>query len=334
MPIIYRSDEEIGLLIEANMICRDAVNSVAPLIKPGVTTLELDSAVEDIILACGAQPSFKEVAEFNHASCISVNNVGTHGIPSSAQLRAGDTVSIDVGAIKSGFHGDFTQTFMVSGGDFDRQRRSLTLRTIAQSALGKGVQALFQARDVSEVGVAIEKFLAQTNKKLRSRGYTYSVDKGFTGHGIGTEMHMEPDVPHSDFEEPFGSVKPGLVVAIEPLINDGGLDFSEEGPTGWDDSYPPDVLSAKYEVVVAVVEDGLVILPYADRSVEVLSQEFGIPKEVFSNKFQGKFLTPLQRAKDSHVGVKTVSEPHNRCYTSFIAKSNKDSEKDSGSIPS
>lgn len=259
--IYLKTDEEIELLRESNLIVARTLAEVAKYIQPGVTTKYLDQIGEDYIRSCGAVPSFLNYNGYPASLCISVNDVVVHGIPSVNQvLKDGDIVSVDCGAYKNGFHGDSTYTFRV--GDVDEKVVSL-LRTTKES-LYLGIEQAVEGHRLGDIGNAI-----QTHCQRRG----YSVVREMVGHGVGRHLHEEPEVCNFGKRGSGPMLKSGMVLAIEPMINMGNRRIVIESD-GWTTRTADRKHSAHFEHTVAVRKGKADILSSFDYIQEVLGDRF------------------------------------------------------------
>lgn len=236
--IYLKTDEDIELMRESNMIVARALAEVAKEIREGVTTLYLDSVAEEYIRDCGAYPSFLGYEGFPNSICVSVNDQVVHGIPSDYVLKEGDIVSVDCGALKNGFHGDSCYTFPV-GEISDEARRLLEVTKIS---LYKGIEKAFEGSRLGDLGNAIQSCC---------ESFGCSVVREMVGHGIGRSMHEEPKVRNYG-RRGFGEIlKNGMVIAIEPMVNLGSRNIRVESD-GWTVRTVDGSLSAHYEHTVVV----------------------------------------------------------------------------------
>ena len=204
--IAIRSEREIALLREANQVVAKVHALLAKMVKPGVTTLELDTAAEELIRLHGAVPAFKGYRGYPASTCISVEDEVVHGIPGDRVLRSGEIVSIDVGVHYKGYFGDAAVTLPVGVIDADRQR----LLETTDLALSRAIRAAKEGNYLCEVGKAVE-------QTCRKEGF--GVVRSFVGHGIGTQMHEPPQIPNFDTGKRGPKLKRGMVLAIEPMVN-------------------------------------------------------------------------------------------------------------------
>ncbi|MCP4645914.1 MAG: type I methionyl aminopeptidase [bacterium] len=203
-----RTEDEIGTLRIANRIVAKTLAMLAGMVKPGVTTAELDAAGEALIREEGATPSFLGYHGYPNATCISVDEVIVHGIPGARKLKEGEIVSIDVGAYYGGFHGDAAVT--IPCGEVDDVRQRLMVAT--NQALARGIEAAREGNPLEAVSRAIQG---------EAEGAGFSVVRSFVGHGIGAEMHEPPQVPNFATGSPGPELREGMVLAIEPMVNVG-----------------------------------------------------------------------------------------------------------------
>lgn len=215
--------------------------------RPGVSTLELDRLAEQAIRAAGAVPSFKGYHGFPASLCTSIDDEIVHGIPSGRRiLREGDVLKIDCGAILDGWQGDAAVTILVGQGNGAARR----LMEATREALQRGIDVAAVGGRVTDIGQAIEDY-------AHSRGY--EVVREYCGHGIGREMHEEPPVPNYGPAGQGPRLVPGMVLAIEPMLNAGTWRTAQQ-PDGWTVKTADGELSAHFEHTVAITEDGPQIL--------------------------------------------------------------------------
>ena len=250
--IVLKSKREIDLLREAGRIARVALDAAVAMAKPGVTTAEIDREVERVIKSLGAVPEFKGYHGYPASSCISVNDEVVHGIPGGRRLEAGDIVGIDVGARFKGFVGDNAATVPIGKVAAKAQRLVDTTRECLEAA----VKECLPGRRLSDIGRAVQTI-------AEARGY--SLVRDYAGHGIGTRMHEDPQVPnYVDAATMKRDVvlKEGLCIAIEPMLNAGGPEVRTL-EDGWTVVTEDGSLSAHWEDSVAVTKDGPLVLTRA-----------------------------------------------------------------------
>ncbi|OFX14283.1 MAG: type I methionyl aminopeptidase [Armatimonadetes bacterium RBG_19FT_COMBO_69_19] len=244
--IIVKTVDELERMRRSGILAAEALREVARAVRPGVTGAALDRIAETFIRDHGGTPSFKGYRGFPASVCISVNDEVVHGIPDGRPLRDGEIVSIDLGAVVEGFHGDTAVTVPV--GEVGKELRRLL--TVAREALYKGIEAVRPGQALGDVGGAVQRHAERAG---------FSVVRDFAGHGIGRHLHEEPQVPN--FGEPgTGTVlRPGMTLAIEPMVNLGGSEVVMDGD-GWTVRTRDGRPSAHFEHTVAVSEDGSDVL--------------------------------------------------------------------------
>lgn len=245
--VALKTARELEFMRQAGQISAQALAVAGEYCKPGISTKEIDTAIHEFILSKGAKPNFLHYNGFPASACISVNDTVIHGIPSKKQvLKEGDIVSVDVGACYNGYHGDNAYTFPV--GEISEEASQL-LRITRQS-LDEAIQAAVPGNRIGDVGYAVECCVLP---------HGYGIVREFVGHGIGTQMHESPEVPN--FGKPGHGVRllPGMVIAIEPMINGKG-DRVKMLSDGWTIKTASGSLSAHFENTVAITKDGPVIL--------------------------------------------------------------------------
>ena len=246
--IIIKSSDEIEKIREAGKIVSEALSLAGEIVKPGITTLELNNAIEKVIVSHKAKPSFKNYNGFPAASCISLNSVVVHGIPSkNVILKDGDIVSVDVGAFLNGYHADAARTYPV--GNISSEAKQLI--DVTKECFNRGAQAAIPGNRVGDIGFAVQSLAEE---------YGYGVVRELVGHGVGKNLHEEPDIPNFGNSGRGIRLKSGMVIAIEPMINAGThmVDFNRED--GWTVTTCDGALSAHYENTVAVTDNGPLLL--------------------------------------------------------------------------
>lgn len=256
--LVLKSSAEIAIMHEANLIIRRIIDDLRDRIRPGVTTAEIDAFAEDRISQAGGKPAFKgyphrgDGRDFPGTVCASVNDEVVHGVPSSkVQLKDGDIVSVDLGVLYKGYYGDSAETFAV--GQISEEASNL-LR-VTREALDKGVEQARVGNRVSDIGHAVQ-------QHVETHGF--SVVREFVGHGIGAQLHEDPQVPNFGQPGRRERLVPGMVLAIEPMVNAGAPDVVLCAEDGWTARTRDGSLSAHYELCVAVTENGPTILGVPD----------------------------------------------------------------------
>jgi methionyl aminopeptidase len=218
--IHYKTQAEIVLMRESAMLVSRTLTEVAGVLKPGVTTLQLDKLVASFIRDNGGIPSFLDYRGYPYNSCMSVNDVVVHGFPNDEPLREGDILTVDIGVVKNGYHGDHAYTFSI--GDPGAEIRQLI--RVTKESLYKGIEKAVSGGRVGDIAFAIQE---HTEKK-----YGYGVVRELVGHGLGKQLHEDPQVPNYGRRGTGQKLKEGLVLAIEPMINLGKRDIYTEAD-GW-----------------------------------------------------------------------------------------------------
>lgn len=244
--ISIKSEREIELLKKAGEIVGKTHHYVEQYIKPGITTKELDKLAEDYIISQGATASFKGLYGFPGAICISINEEVVHGIPGNRKLKSGDIITLDIGACYKGYHGDSAWTYPV--GEISDAKKELLKNT--ESALFEGLSVVKDGAHVGDIGYAVETFAKKHN---------LGVVKELVGHGVGSQVHEEPDVPNYGKKGTGPLLKEGMVIAVEPMLNMGTADVFILDDD-WTIVTADDLPSAHYEHTVLVTKDGYTIL--------------------------------------------------------------------------
>ena len=257
--IITKNPEEIELMRESALIVSKTLGMLAPHIKPGVTTLELDKMAEEFIRDHGAEPGFLGMYDFPNSLCMSPNAQVVHGIPNDKPLEEGDIISIDCGALKNGFYGDHAYTFEV--GEVKPEVKELLKAT--KESLYVGIREFKIGNRVGDVGYAIQKY-------TEDRGY--GVVRELVGHGLGADMHEDPEMPNYGKRGRGKKFIEGMVVAIEPMINLGTRRIKQL-PDGWTILTADNKPSAHFEHDVALVEGKPQLLSTFDYIYEALGIE-------------------------------------------------------------
>lgn len=255
-------------MIEPGLITAAALDAVRALVAPGVTTAELDAAAADVLRARRAESNFQLVRGYRHTTCVSVNEQVVHGIPSSRPLEPGDIVSIDAGAQYKGWNGDSAITIVLPDAArpevvAERQR----LSEVTAGSLWAGIAALASASHVGEIGAAVEGY-------IEASGESYGILRDYVGHGIGRKMHEAPSVFNYRVSDPGPEVRPGLVLAIEPMVVAGSeATFVEDDD--WTVSTVDGTAGSHWEHSVAVHDGGVWVLTAPDGGAAGLAP-FGV----------------------------------------------------------
>lgn len=244
--IVLRSDREIQCLKKAGGIAAGCLALLGRHIRPGVSTQELDKLAEEFIRRKGGQPAFKGYRGFPASICTSINDEVVHGIPSKRRLVEGDIISIDVGVIYDGYVGDAAATWAVGRVSAEAE----ALIRVTREALMKGIEQAAPGRRLSDISHAIQ-------KHVEANGF--SVVREYVGHGVGQKIHEEPEIPNYGPPGKGPVIMPGMVFAIEPMVNTGGHEVFV-CDDGWTVKTNDGSLSAHFEHTVAVTAEGPVIL--------------------------------------------------------------------------
>ncbi len=250
--IQLKNSQQISAMMEAGRITGEALLKAREHIREGVSTYEIDKVIREYIERCGAKPSFLGYGGFPASACISINDEVIHGIPSKKRiLKEGDIVKVDVGAFYKGFHGDSARTIAVGRVSEEAEK----LIRVTRESFFAGVANVKIGNRLGDVGSAIQKCVENEG---------FSVVRRYIGHGIGHDLHEQPDVPNYGTEGRGTRLCAGMALAIEPMVNIGGEQVLEM-PDGWTVKTQDHSLSAHYENTVALTSDGVVITTLVDR---------------------------------------------------------------------
>ncbi|TFW00089.1 type I methionyl aminopeptidase [Leifsonia flava] len=253
---IYKSPAELRSMQAPGLLTASALEAVRRAIRPGITPLELDAIAEKTIRDGGGIPNFQLVPGYSHTLCVSVNADVVHGIPSTVPLAPGDIVSVDAGAEISGWNGDSAFTVVVPDAANAELVASRTrLSDVTEQSLWHGIAALARAKHLNEVGDAVQRY-------VESQG-DYGILTDYVGHGIGRTMHEDPPVFNYRVRQKGPDVKPGLVVAIEPMIVEGSIDTIVQDDD-WTVTTEDGLDAAHWEHSVAVHAGGIWVLTAED----------------------------------------------------------------------
>lgn len=244
--IFIKTDAQIEIMRKAGRIVAETLKTVGERMRPGITTAEIDRTAEDYIYSCGAIPAFKGYRGFPATTCVSIDDEVVHGIPGNRELRDGQIVSIDLGSIVDGFYGDSAFTFAV--GEISEEKRRLL--EVTRKSLELGIARVKSGARLGEVSAAIQ-------KHVEAEGF--SVVRDLVGHGIGKNLHEDPQVPHFGPEDAGPVLKKGMVIAIEPMVNAGDFKINQK-PDGWTIVTSDGSPSAHFEHTVAITDNGADIL--------------------------------------------------------------------------
>ena len=241
-----RTKREVDLIATSCQIVADTLNMLTEYVKPGTSILELDSKAETFIRSKGARPAFKGYMGFPATLCVSVDDEVVHGIPNDRILQEGQIVGIDCGAEKNGYFGDHAKTFSVGKISEEKQK----LMEVTQKSLIMGIEAATPGNHVSDIGYAIQSYV---------EGFGYSVVRELVGHGIGSELHEEPQIPNYGQPKQGYVLREGMCIAIEPMINLGNKEVMTDSD-GWTIRTVDGQASAHFEHTITITSDGPRIL--------------------------------------------------------------------------
>ncbi len=274
---LYKTPAQLRGMVEPGLITADALDAVRALVAPGVTTEELDAAASALITSRGAESNFQLVRGYRHTTCISVNDEVVHGIPGERVLAAGDIVSIDAGAQFRGWNGDSAITIVVPDAERPdvvaaRQR----LSEVTEGSLWAGIAALASARRVGEIGDAVQGYI---ERAAAADGVEYGILRDYVGHGIGRKMHEGPTVFNYRVPDLGPEVRPGLCLAIEPMVTSGSDETFVE-----DDDWTVTTVDGSdgchWEHSVAVHDGGIWVLTAHDGGAAGLAPYGVIPAPI------------------------------------------------------
>ncbi len=249
--VVLKTGRELKIMREACRISAGALKIAGSAVEPGVTTAEIDRLAEKYIRSQGGIPNFKNYEGYPATACISINNEVIHGIPSEKRkIAEGDIVSIDLGAMFDGYHGDNAATFAC--GDVSEQAKRLM--EVTHDALYKGIGAAKVGGRIGDIGHAVQSYVEANG---------FSVVRQFVGHGVGTHLHEAPEVPNFGNQGHGIRLMPGMTIAIEPMVNIGRPEVKIM-PDGWTTLTKDGSLSAHFEHTIAITPDGPQIMTVAD----------------------------------------------------------------------
>ncbi|KAB2489904.1 type I methionyl aminopeptidase [Priestia endophytica] len=244
--IICKTPRELEIMREAGRIVALTHQELQKHIKPGITTKELDRIAEKIIRQHDAEPSFKGYNGFTGSICASVNEELVHGIPGDRKLNDGDIISIDIGAYYNGYHGDSAWTYAVGSVSEEAEK----LLKVTEESLYKGLEKAMPGDRLSNISHAIQTYVEE---------HGLSVVREYVGHGVGQDLHEDPQIPHYGPPNKGPRLRPGMVLAIEPMVNAGSR-YVKTLADGWTVVTQDKKYCAHFEHTIAIVEDGYEIL--------------------------------------------------------------------------
>lgn len=257
MRIEVKSDDQLKLMRRAGLIVAEGLQAMSDAAAPGMTTAEIDRVGREVLARSGATSNFLNYGAeygvgFSGVACISVNEELVHGVPGARELKDGDVVSVDFGAIIEGWHGDAARTFIIG----EASEEDATLVDVTRGALWAGIEQVRAGGRVSHVSKAIDEF-------VRAQPRRYGTLREYTGHGIGSEMHMAPDVPNFHKHGPSPRLTAGMAIAIEPMLT-LGLHQTSVCEDDWTVVSRDGSRGAHWEHTVAITKDGVWILTAPD----------------------------------------------------------------------
>ena len=244
--IHIKTGEEIKIMAEGGKILATVLNQIAAMVKPGITTLELDGAAEALILKYGAKPAFKGYENFPYSLCASVNDVIVHGFPSDYKLREGDIVGLDLGVLYRGYNTDMAVTVGVGEVSYEAKR----LLQVTKKALRLGIKKARAGITTGDLGNTIQRY-------VESQGY--GLVRDLCGHGIGTNLHEDPQVPNFGQRHKGIKLKEGMVICIEPMVTIGDWHIKKSND-GYGFVTKDGSLAAHFENTIAVTKNGAFVL--------------------------------------------------------------------------
>ncbi len=245
--IQVKNAAQIAMMRDAGKITGEALAMAGEMVRPGVSTKEIDTAIREYIKKCGATPSFLNYGGFPASACISINDEVIHGIPGAKKfLCDGDIVKIDVGAYYKGYHGDSANTFPVG----TVSDEAAALIRVTKESFFEGIKTIGPGSRLGDLGAAVDGYVKK---------FGFSAVRKFVGHGIGRDLHEAPDVPNYGIAGRGQRIYAGMVIAVEPMINAGTYDVIQLDD-GWTIKTADGKLSAHYEHTLAVTDNGVVLL--------------------------------------------------------------------------
>ncbi|MBU1701394.1 MAG: type I methionyl aminopeptidase [Candidatus Eisenbacteria bacterium] len=252
--IFLRRQEEIEKIRESGRIVAGALDLAEEAVRPGITTDTLDAMIEEYILSEGGVPSFKGYHGYPASSCLSINDVVVHGIPDKGrELKSGDIIGVDIGCYKNGYHGDAAKTFAVG----EVEDRVILQMQVTREALYEGIQQARIGNKLGDISAAIQN---------RVEMHSFSIVRDLVGHGVGEKLHEDPQVPNYGRPGTGPSLKAGMVLALEPMVNAGSFAV-ETLKDGWTVVTKDGGLSTHFEHTITITETGPEVL--------TLSSKFG-----------------------------------------------------------
>ncbi len=237
--IHFKSAQEIEIQRQSALLVGKAIAEVAKLIKPGVTTAHLDKVADEFIRDNNATPSFKNFKGYPFASCISVNDAVVHGFPNKEELKEGDVISVDIGVYKNAFHGDSAYTFAIG----EPGEEILQLLKVTKESLFKGIEKAVAGNRVGDIGFAVQDYC--------EKQFKYGVVRELVGHGLGRNLHEDPQIPNFGKRGSGAKLNEAMVIAIEPMVNLGVKEVWYD-KDGWTVRTKDGKVSAHYEHTLCI----------------------------------------------------------------------------------
>jgi methionyl aminopeptidase len=244
--ITIKTAEEVKIMAESGKILATVLKELEKMVKPGVTTLELDRAAEVLILSMGGKPAFKNYNGFPYSLCASINEVVVHGYPSNYILREGDIIGLDLGVLYKGYYSDSAITVAVGKVSFEAKR----LIMVTKKALRYGIKKSKVGNTIGDIGNTIQRYIETQN---------YGIVRELCGHGIGKKLHEDPQILNFGKRDTGPALKEGMVICIEPMITIGSP-ILKKAKDGYGYATKDGSLSAHFEHTIAITKDGPVVL--------------------------------------------------------------------------
>jgi methionyl aminopeptidase len=244
--ISKKSEKEIQIMAEAGKILASTMKKAREMVKPGTTTLQIDRAVEALILSYGAKPAFKNYDGFPYSLCASVNEIVVHGFPSDYVLKEGDVVGLDSGVIYNGYYSDMAVTVPVGEISFETKR----LIDVAKKSLRLGIRKVKPGSTTGDIGNTIQRFVEDQG---------FGVIRDLCGHGIGKNLHEDPKIPNFGKRGTGEKLTEGMVICIEPMISAGSYEL-KKAKDGYGYATKDNSMTAHFEHTIAITKNGAKIL--------------------------------------------------------------------------
>lgn len=244
--ITIKTSKEIEIMAEGGKILAEALNEIGKMAKIGIATIELNRAAEALILSRGAKPAFKGYEKFPYSLCVSVNDVVVHGIPSEYKLKGGDIIGLDLGVLHKGYNTDMAVTVAIGEVSFEAKR----LLSATKKAVKIGISKARQGNTIGDIGNTIQRY-------VESQGF--GVVRDLCGHGIGKNLHEDPQIPNYGQRHKGVKLKEGMVICIEPMVVIGDYNLRKTDD-GYGFATRDGLLSAHFEHTVAITKNGCRVL--------------------------------------------------------------------------